>query len=428
MKLNNPAKIANYIPRTVEKTLETFVKSKEVTAVIGPRQTGKTTLIMRYANKLTEQKKKVAYVTFEDKKALNLFQSNIDDFIELYKNHDLVILDEFHYAQEGGQKLKYIYDTTNLKLIISGSSSLELTFQTGKYMVGRMLTIHVWPLSFREYLSYCESTLYDFVRKHIPPFLDIPQENNTISHKSINALLDKHFINYLLFGGYPRVIVEDNREFKKTILENLVNTYLLKDIKDLLSLATDKELYAVTRLLATQIGNIINYNELSNATAQSVYNVKKHIHILEQTYILARLKPFFTNKRQEILKTPKVYFIDTGLRNVLIENFNAIPLRQDTGALVENFVYTRLLEEKSTFSTLHFWRTKSQAEVDFILQNGEETIPIEVKYSVNPTAGKSLYSFIKKFSPRRAFVLTRGFTDIQKINQTRVLFMPVYYL
>jgi len=180
--------------------------------------------------------------------------------------------------------------------------------------------------------------------------------------------------------------------------------------------------------LATQIGNLVNYTELSNASDLEFQNLKKHLNILEQTYIISLIRPYFANKRTELTKNPKAYFLDTGLRNLVIDNFNKFSLREDTRALVENFVFRTLQQKYAGVSGVYFWRTKSKAEVDFVLKKEEEIIPIEVKYSLRPTVGKSLHSFIKKFSPRKGLVLTKDYSKEIKIDKTRIIFIPVFYL
>lgn len=415
-----------YAHRTLEEQIAPLLSRKEAIAIVGPRQAGKTTLLLHLKESMTQKGHKVKYLTFDNRADLELFQNSIDSFKALHKDYDIIIIDEFHYAKEGGKKLKYLYDTTAVKFIISGSSSLELTFQTGKYMVGRMFTLHLWQFSFMEYISIKDDDLHRLLIENDENFLDTDPPK--FFDKHINKRIENYFHEYIIFGGYPAPALENDPEIKKQLLASILNNYLLKDIKSLLSLITDQELVNLSKFLATQIGNMINYQELSSASGLSVVNVKKHLKILEETYILAIIKPFFTNKRLELVKTPKVYFLDTGFRNLISENFNPLELRGDKGALIENFVCAHLLFRQGTFSPVNFWRTKSRAEVDFVIQKGEGIVPLEVKYGATPTVGKSLYSFIDKFSPKRAFVLTMGYTDIRKVGKTTVIFAPVYYL
>lgn len=415
-----------YIYRTLEKQMAPLLSRKEAIAIVGPRQAGKTTLLLHLKENLTQQGHKVKYLTFDNRIDLELFQNSIDSFKALHKDYSIIIIDEFHYAKEGGEKLKYLYDTTNVKFIISGSSSLELTFQTGKYMVGRMFTLHLWPFFFREYISIKDTDLHRLLIENNENFLDA--DFPKFFDNQINKRIENYFRDYVIFGGYPAPALENDPEIKKQLLASILNNYLLKDIKSLLSLITDQELVNLSKFLATQIGNLISYQELGSASGLSVVNVKKHLKILEETYILTIIKPFFTNKRLELIKTPKVYFLDTGFRNLIMENFSQLEMRSDKGALIENFVCAHLLLAQGAFSPLNFWRTKSQAEVDFVFQRGDDSMPVEVKYGAAPSIGKSLHSFIDKFSPKKAFVLTMGYMDIRKVGKTTVIFAPVYYL
>ncbi len=207
-----------------------------------------------------------------------------------------------------------------------------------------------------------------------------------------------------------------------------MENYLLKDIGSLLRLATEEELITLVRFLATQVGNLVNYKELSDVSGLPYKNLLKHLNILKQTYIIDLIKPYFTNKRTELSKNPKVYFIDLGLRNLALLDFKPLDLRNDAGSLAKNYVFNSLKRRAVSFEGLHFWRTKSKAEVDFVIASGQRIIPIEVRYSKAPTIGKSLYSFINKFLPSEAYVLTKDKVGEEKIKSCRLKFIPVYYL
>lgn len=148
-----------YIRRELETKIKPFLNRKEALAITGPRQAGKTTFIGHLQKELEAAGKKVKFITFEKKGDLDLFSNSIEDFKTLAQNYDCVIIDEFQYAKDAGQKLKYLYDTIKTKFIVSGSSSLELTFQTGKYMVGRLLDFELMPFSFGEYLPVVDADL-----------------------------------------------------------------------------------------------------------------------------------------------------------------------------------------------------------------------------------------------------------------------------
>lgn len=413
-----------YIYRDIAREIQPFLRRKEVIAIVGPRQAGKTTFLQHLANNLNRTPKKMIYLTFEKIASLQLFE-NIEDFKELYQNQSLVLLDEFQYANDGGKKLKYLFDTTKTKYIISGSSSLDLKFQTGKYLVGRMLTFHLWPLTFQEFLHHKDPKLAQVLQRRVPsPFSFRPAQ---AFGQAIHTHLEQLFEEYLLFGGYPAAVIARTRSEKMKILESIIENYLLKDIRSLLQLSTERELTVLTRFAATQIGNLVNYQELSMHAELPYLVLKKHLHILQETFILKFIRPFVANKRTELTKNPKVYFIDSGFRNFLLNDFRPFYQREDVGALVENHVFVCLHRTADQLQPVQFWRTKNGAEVDFVIRRKNSIIPIEVKFSSKPTIGKSLHSFIEKYSPAQAIICTKGYSGQVIIKKTRVLFMPAYY-
>ncbi len=413
-----------YVHRELEKTIKPFLKRKEILGIVGARQVGKTTFL-KYLFSELKKTKKIEFLTFEREKDLSLFE-NIEDFKEYYKDYEILIIDEFHYAKEGGKKLKYLFDTTKTKFIISGSSSLELTFETGKYLVGRMIKFYLFPFSFREFLSFKNKTLFNLLDSRFKDIFSQKINFKDFFGEELNSRLRKYFEEYLIFGGYPAVALTKTEKEKIKILESILENYLLKDIKGLLDLKTKEELMKICEFLSTQIGNLLNYQELSNISNLKYQDVLKHLEILKNTFIVDLLKPFYKNPRTELVKTPKVYFLDNGFRDYLLLDFRKPEKRDDLGKLVENFVFSSLKRQEEI--KLNYWRTKSKAEVDFVLQKNGEIIPIEIKYSFSPSIGKSFYSFIEKFSPKKGYIFTQGFCGIKKIKNTKIYFIPVYYL
>jgi len=411
MSNNNPAKI--YIERTIETEIKPFINRREVISLVGSRQSGKTTFLNHLQGELLKENKKTAYITFENKQSLQLF-NNPEEFITFYQDYDILIIDEFHYAKNGGQKLKFLYDTTDKKFIISGSSSLELTFQTGKYMVGRIATFKLLPFSFEEFLLASNKSLYNLYMLKKPLSREVGQS------------LIKNLELYLIYGGYPAVVLAKSNTEKEKILEGIIENYLLRDIKDLLMLITEDELFLLVKLLAGQIGNLVNYNELSTLSRLKYKQLLKHLEILKKTYIVDLIRPYSTNKRTELVKNPKVYFFDLGFRNYILGDFRSFDKRQDIGRLVENYVFTKLSSDQTIITRINFWRTKSGAEVDFIIEKQNQVIPIEVKYSSTPVVGKSLYSFIDKYKPDKAYVITKDIEKKTKIEEVKVFFIPAY--
>ncbi|MGB9735855.1 MAG: ATP-binding protein [bacterium] len=399
-----------YIKRELEYTIKRYVSVPEIIAIVGARQVGKTTLLKH----IQENIKNSSFITFEDIEIRSLFDRDIKSFIELYiKPSNIIFIDEFQYARNGGQALKFIYDTVkNKKIFISGSSILDLTVTTVKYLVGRILSFTLYPLTFEEYLSYKDPTLYQYYRKHIRRKLD------DVLVKELTSLLDE----FIIYGGYPRVVIAKNNQEKQDILKNIFNIYLLKDAHDMIGLIDDYKMLNLVKALSLQIGNMISYEELSTISGHKAPALKRYLNLLEKTYVIHLLKPFFSNKRVELVKNPKVFFFDSGLRNSIINDFKEMDLRQDKGALYENFVFTELV--KKGFA-LKYWRTKAKAEVDFII---EDKIPVEVKSMLSkPVTGRSLFSFIEKYHPEKAYIFNRNLLKSINVDKTIVHFMYHFY-
>ncbi|MDO8524417.1 MAG: ATP-binding protein [bacterium] len=366
-----------YITRKLENTILRYLNTPEIIAIVGPRQSGKTTLLERVFEPL---KKQAVFLTFEDKKTLDLFVHNIDEFIELYiKPYKYVFLDEFQYAKKGGKLLKYIIDTQKSKIFISGSSSIELTVQAVKYLTGRIFVFSLFPLDFEEYLRFKNPNLFTLYSKRKIALSDYGLKPFSAISENIVEQIQNHYQDYVIYGGYPRVALATNSDEKKTILQNIYNTYFLREVKDILGLVDDYKLTQMIKALALQIGSLIQYREISDVSELSFQTVKGYLNFLQKTFVAILVKPYFKNKRTEIVKNPKIYFFDTGLRNYIVDDFRKIGDRTDSGFLLENSVAMQLTKQEISFK---FWRTKQKSEVDFVLDLGErKKLALEVKKS-----------------------------------------------
>ena len=402
------SEVKMYVKRCLEDKIRKYLKDKEIIAIIGSRQCGKTTLMKEIYRNLKNAK----FLSFEDRDILELFNNHIKEFIEKYvKETDYLFIDEFQYAKNGGKQLKFIYDSENIKILISGSSAVELSIHSIKYLVGRIYVFTLNPFSFEEFLKYKDEKLYHLYEK--------PQ----ISKVSIK-LINKYYGEYLIYGGYPRVVLENDFEKKKEILKNIYNTYLLKEIKEILQISDDQKINTIIKALALQTGNVINFNELSSFTNIEFHQLKKYIEILKKTFVGFLIKPYFTNKRKELVKTPKFYFLDLGFRNIAINNFLEINSRTDIGALNENFVASEMIKKDIE---LKFWRTKAGAEVDFILELEAQLIPIEVKTNLKEeNVTRSFRNFIEVYKSKQGFILSLDFIGEKKINGSNIIFSPLF--
>ena len=414
-----------YIKRHLEKTIREYLNKPEILAIIGPRQSGKTTLLKHIFKSL----KKAVFVDFEDRDTLNLFNNDIKAFYNLHvKDARYLFIDEFQYAREGGQKLKFLYDTFQIKIIISGSSVLDLTHQAVKFLVGRIFIFHLYPLTFEEYIAFRHNDLYHSVFLETKRKIDNYLYHNT---KKISRISDElireiyqMYKEYAIFGGYPRVALAKKRDEKITVLRNIHNTYFLREIRDILQLSTEIELQKLIKALSLQIGSIARYNELSQLTSLNYASLIRHLNVLEKTFVVKIISPFCTNKRVEIAKAPKIYFWDNGVRNIAIDNFQSLDERIDRGHLNENFVAGELIKKEQN---VNYWRTKAHAEIDFVLDKGDKKIVLEVKSTLNSRkVGKALISFIDKYQPYRIIVLSENFLCFDQNRD--IAYLPIFFI
>ncbi|MEW6006554.1 MAG: ATP-binding protein [bacterium] len=433
------------VKRDIIEEIKIFLKRREFIAIIGPRQAGKTTLLEMLKDYLVSDlkvdKRRIQTVTFEDRRLLAQFESEPIGFVQSYfpilteDEPSYLMIDEFQYVENGGQKLKLLYDTMKgIKIIITGSSSLEIKAEVGRFMVGRLLSFYLFPFNFSEILRAKDLRLEGIYQKNnklITEWLFEAKEMDKREGKDIfREEVLRYYEDYCIFGGYPSVVLSLTEKEKRKVLSEIYNNYILKEIKTLLELSTEKNLLFISQYLATQIGNLLTYQDLCQASGLNYRQVKKHLHILKETMVCLETKPFFTNRKKELTKNPKVFFIDLGFRNNLIENMNRFDKRSDKGALVENAVFGRLNELTRDCGKINFWRTKAKAEVDFILQIKGETIPLEVKFSrfSFPKLSRSLISFINSYKPKQGLILTQDYWGITQVDKTKILFAPVYYL
>ncbi|PIU51235.1 hypothetical protein COS91_05505 [Candidatus Desantisbacteria bacterium CG07_land_8_20_14_0_80_39_15] len=432
------------IKRDLIETLKPFLKRKEFISIVGPRQSGKSTFLGILKDYLCDELKvkkfMVQILTFEDRKLFAQFDADPVAFINSYipanpEGVFYLMIDEFQYSVNGGQKLKLIYDTVkNVRIFITGSSSLDIKAQASRFMVGRMLNFYLFPFNFGEFLKVKNKRMERIYYQNSEEVFNLLFKERTLKEKSGSDVFSEEMIKlyeeFCIWGGYPAVILSKNENERKKVIADIYNGYVLKDIKTLLDLATENNLYLLSQYLATQTGNITVYQNLCQTSGLNHRNLKKHLNILKETFICREVKPFFKNRQKELSKNPKIYFIDMGFRNNLMENMIGLEKRSDAGAIIENSVFIRLNELCENMEKINFWRTKAGAEVDFVLHVRENAIPIEVKYSNfdSEKISKSLASFIDSFKPGHAVVLTKNYWGSSKRDKTKIFFAPVYYI
>ena len=433
-----------YLNRFLLEELQKWIDRKEILAIKGPRQSGKTTVLKMLQDWLISQKKvsekNIVFITFEERDILEKFSLDPKEYVksligENQQSKFYFFIDEFQYLKNGGQVLKMLYDIfENIKFIITGSSSLELAGKTARFLVGRIFFFHLLQLDFKEFIQTESSQLNNAYQNKsvqannfVMKGKDFPVPKQDI----FNSDFEKVFQKYAIWGGYPAVVNARGSETKKIILKNIYSTYIARDIIELLKIAEYAKFKNLVSILSVQIGNLVNYNSLIQDAQSYFKEIKRYLSILEETYIISLLKPYCTNKISELKKNPKVYFIDLGLRNYLTGNMNSnLAQRQDLGAVMENAVFSQLQKKEDGLRQLKYWRTIGGAEVDFIIEKPNEIIPIEVKYSgfKSPKISRGFRNFISGHHPKRAVVLTRGYWGEMKLNHTLIKFIPLWYL
>jgi predicted AAA+ superfamily ATPase len=425
-----------YIPRALLNEIIRYIDRREIISIKGPRQSGKTTLLKMLKDFLINEKNidedHIIYLTFEDNEILYKFSENPKDFIRKYitdSKRYYFLIDEAQYCKDLGKKLKLIYDLfENIKIIITGSSSLELKNETARYLVGRLLEFELYPLNFYEFLLYNDQKIARIYKEWNEKVINLLMNSSDFEIKKdvdiyINDLL-KYLNEYIKFGGYPAIVTAESEKEKIFLLKNLVNTYLDKDVVSFLNIRDTIKFRRLITALASLNGSLINITQLANEINSYFKEIIDLLDILEQTYIIRRIRPFHKNLVTELKKENKIYFVDTGLRNYLINNFNDIEIRNDSGTLIENFILNELYQ----YGKINFWRTKNKAEVDFIFE-GKEIIPTEVKFLniKRDILTRSLYYFIRNYNSRFSIVVTKNYWGERIINNSKIKYIPLVY-
>lgn len=428
-------KIKDLKKREVLDKIITFLALPDIIVLIGMRQTGKTSLLGLIINHLLKEipESNLFYFSLEDQVILDSFnrdQKELENYLASQKIDEkervYIFIDEIQYLNNPTNFLKYYYDNfPNYKFVVTGSSTFQIRKKFKDSLAGRKKIVHIEPLSFKEFLYFKGKDL------KIPSNIFSPITRVNISRGEIlRKELEKEFLEYLLFGGYPKPTLLTERELKLEDLKDIYQSYIRRDIKDIGRIENVESYNRLIQLLASQIGNLLNVQELSNTLDLNRITLEKYLFLLENTFVIHLLKPFYQNKRKEISKMPKCFFEDVGMRNMALNDFRDLNLRVDLGTLVENFVFNELAKKLGVVDELFFWRKIAGEEVDFIWRKENEIIPLEVKFQrfkkLKIPAGLKI--FLKNHSCRQAFVLTRDFRAETVFKGCRVLFWPVYLI
>ena len=352
------------VERLLYKTIENKLFVGKIIILTGARQVGKTTLLKQ----LLRQKEGVLWLNGDELQVQNLFaNASADRLLSEFSNSKIVILDEAQRIENIGLRLKLIADSdSEVQVIATGSSAFELANKVNEPLTGRKWEYQMFPLSFGEMVAH---------------------------HGKLKEM--RMLPRRIIYGYYPEVVTNDGNEVE--ILKLLTDAYLYKDILSWESIKHPDKLQTLLRALAYQVGSQVSYNELSQMCSMDSKTVERYINLLEQCYIIFRLPSFSRNLRHELKSSRKIYFYDNGIRNALIADYRAPEVRQDIGALWENFVIAERMKSNEYYHrwvNRYFWRTKQQQEIDYLEEGG----------------GK-LHAYEMKWNPRAKASITKTFTD-----------------
>lgn len=360
--------------RNILSLAEKHLGDEEILVLTGARQVGKTVILKKLQEKLNNLGKNTFFLNLEDPDYLDILNKspkNLFRIIPLNKNNkSYIFIDEVQYLKNPTNFLKYIFDEHKdiIKLIVSGSSAFYLDTKFEDSLAGRKKIFEVKTLNFREFLTFKQESKLSIV----------DFSNLTLTEIEKLQLL---FEEYVIYGGYPKVVLAESIEEKKEVLNELVYSYIKKDVYE--SKVRQEEIfYRLLKLLSMQVGNLVNSSEISNTLDVSKTLIDNYLYILEKSYHIARVLPFTRNMRKELTKMPKIHFLDLGIRNFLANNFDNFRFRQDKGMFFENIVY-KLLSGIYSSQDIRFWRTQDKHEVDFVLEDQKLAFEAKSKFRKN---------------------------------------------
>ncbi len=351
------------IERLLYKSIEDKLFKGKIIVLLGARQVGKTTLLKQ----MLQKQEHVLWLNGDEMQVQNLFDNaSADRLLSEFNGNKIVILDEAQRIRNIGLRLKLVADSdSDIQIIATGSSAFEFANKVNEPLTGRKWEYQLFPLSFGEMAAHHGKM----------------KEMRMLPHR-------------IIYGYYPEVVMNDGDEMET--LKPLTDAYLYKDILSWENIKHPDKLHTLLHALAYQIGSQVSLNELGQMCSMDSKTVERYITLLEQCYIIFRLPSYSRNLRNELKTSRKIYFYDNGIRNALIADFNAPEIRQDVGALWENFVISERMKSNGYYRrwvNRYFWRTKQQQEIDYLEEGGGKLHAYEIKW--NP---KAKTSFTKTFS------------------------------
>lgn len=368
--------------------------------IIGPRQSGKSTLIWHLLSKTPRPH---LFLNCEEPSIRDLCTSPalfLNEVERFAPDSAGLFFDEIQHLEEAGLFLKGIVDQKpNQAILATGSSSYHLRSKTRESLAGRAERHLVLPFAFSELRPH-----------HRAPAVQSMEEKDV-------------WEQLMLWGGYPEVFLSEE---KQAVLSRLVEAFILRDASDLYHIRNPQAFRRLFMLIASQTGDLTNFSNWAETLGISVNTVIQYLNVLEESHVIRLVPPYVGGKRAEITSRPKIYFLDNGLRNFLFGGFASLQNRPDLGKLAENLVFSEVCKYTDPLlDAVHFWRSSSQAEVDFVLVRKNALIAIEVKATAmkKPKISRSLRSFIQAYKPQIAFVVNIGLQTELTVDKTSVRFI-----
>ncbi len=446
----------NIVDRDTQPKALDLLNEREIIALIGLRQTGKSTLALQLIDQLLKKgvrPESIFYFTLDDFSLRQELSASFDNFLRIvegilgddlqhYRGLLYIFIDEIQKLPDFVEYIKTLYDLRwPIKWILTGSSSLELKKHIKESLAGRVLSMSVLPFTETEILKG-----HGFVPPDKREMWDFILGKKEIDKKTLRkyyAMLMPHkqriqkvFDESMLFGGLPAVALSKEPEKKQLLLKNYIDTYLEQDIRTLVKEDKLWVYHKVMELLAARIGDILNYSKIATQLEVTVDTVKRYSILLEKTFVIQGITTCSRNVRNEVLKTPKVYFTDLGIRNALIglNSISQLERLNQYGMVFENAIVGRLstIMPYAAYGTrLHYWRTKTKEEVDIVVYTPERLLPIEVKADkkVQTRHLKGLKRFFQKEGETTGILIGR-FEDVEILQEdkTKIYVIPYWMI
>ena len=382
------------IQRKKHSVIAEHLSKKEFTILIGARQIGKSTLLKQLFEDLSQKGEAVYFLNLDRKEILDELNESPENLFKICPLQEgkkiIVFIDEIQYLDDATTFIKLLFDeySDRLKIVATGSSAFYIDKQFNDSLVGRKKIFQMGTLDFEEFLLFKgRNDLVDEVLK-----LKSKKKKKSIQENVLWGYMDE-FVNY---GGYPAVVLENDIAQKIELLKDIRDSFIKRDILES-GVSDETKFYRMLMLLASQSGNLLNVNEISNTLRITNATVENYLYVLQKCFHITLVKPFYNNLRKELTKMPKVYINDLGLRNVLINYFSPLEQRADKGMVLENLSF-RLLTERFDQDQIKYWRTADGNEVDFVVETSYlKGFAVEIKFSEQEVKPSIYNKFVQNY-------------------------------